>query len=135
MHHSWPQGSAGQHIITHPRAHGHQKPTLEEPPLQGVSLALLPTPDGPVPWLLHMGPGHTVATGAGTQGQAEQVPLPRLLFLLGERYLGLLPDKALELPTPHHSQSFPCCVLGEWVLGLVWSRQCIHVCAKPRGCI
>lgn len=79
-----PPGSAGQDDVTHPQAHGHQKPALQEPPLQGVSPGLLPR-------LPHMGSGRAAASGAGPRGRARWAWLLQL-FLLWK-------DKGIWAPT------------------------------------
>ena len=59
VQHGGPPGRTRQGDVAHPRAHGHQKLALKEPPLQGVS---------PAPPRLHAGPGHAAVAGAGPQG-------------------------------------------------------------------
>lgn len=59
--HGGPRASAQQVDLSHPWAHGRQKLVLQEPPLQGVSLAPL---RGPGPLWLHAGPGLVPAAAA-----------------------------------------------------------------------
>ena len=120
VRHGGPPGSVGQDDLAHPRAHGHQKLVLKEPPLQGVSLAPLP---GPVPQRPHAGPGPTTATTAsrgGPRGGAAQVQLPQLLLWGEKGPWGSWPGSAAGRPCahPHH----PPLLLGARV-GWGWETR------------
>lgn len=89
VRHGGPPGQARQNVAR-PRAHSHQKPALQGPPVQGV-------PPRPLP---RTAPDQHAASGAGPLSRAGRARLPWLFSLWGRKAPGSRPLHAAHHPPP-----------------------------------